>query len=62
MPDSGAGLFQSEELGSFDLGAAWFRLLSNHALEADSRAHYYALLDDDVVRCLLPLRFGARHL
>jgi len=61
MPDSGLALFHSGEQASFDLGAAWFDLLSGHALTADSRARYYALLDDDAVRCILPLRFRDRH-
>ena len=61
MPDSGLELFRSEEQASFDLGAAWFDLLSGHALAADSAARYYALLDDDGVSCVLPLRVGDRH-
>ena len=60
IPDSGLALFRSGEQASFDLGAAWFELLSGHALTVDSSARYYALLDDDVVRCILPLRFGDR--
>lgn len=61
MPDSGLALFRSAEQDSFDLADDWFRLLAGHGLAEGSSARYYALLDDGVVRCVLPVRISGRH-
>ncbi len=62
MPGTGLALFRSAEQDSFDLGEAWFGLLAGHALAEGSGARYYAMLDDGIVRCVLPVRISGRHL
>ena len=61
MPESGLALFRCAEQDSFDLGEDWFGLLAGHALAEGSIARHYAMLDDGVVRCVLPVRISGRH-